>query len=192
MADVVQILDVRSGVAIVQADDETPVEVAESVLREFAGSNDTCGCVYTWLLREYHRCVEAQRQGRAWQPTQRPVVEIAEELIVRDHRAIAAAEAERRARQRREEAAERRAESDAELARVEAERRKTAEDAKWQPIPSWKVPEKVRFDVASGGRMVEIAYGTFGKYEACDLDPYKRITYKDDGSVMYYKNCKSS
>lgn len=55
--------------------------------------------------------------------------------------------------------------------------RKTAPDDPWWPIAEEEVPDGVRFDLTrrSAGSVVQVSYGTFDRYEACDLDPYMCI-----------------
>jgi hypothetical protein len=60
-------------------------------------------------------------------------------------------------------------------------------------IKAEQVPIGIRFDVpaVNQGQIVEIAYGTFGRYEACDGDLYKRITDRSCGEVEFFKRIDS-
>lgn len=53
------------------------------------------------------------------------------------------------------------------------------------------IPTGVRFDVPrrNQGQAVEVAYGTFGRYEASNGDPYKRVLDRSIGpdAVTYYR-----
>lgn len=91
--------------------------------------------------------------------------------------------------QRRQEAEDRRRQRDAEVQRVEAERRETEADDPWWPIPSWEVPEGVRFDTPrrNQGQIVEVSFGTFDRAEADSIDPYMAVTDHSDGSHRTYK-----
>lgn len=52
-----------------------------------------------------------------------------------------------------------------------------------------EVPGTVRFDVPKSGQgqMIEVAYGTFGRYEAGPGDPCKRVTNLATREVALYK-----
>ncbi len=62
---------------------------------------------------------------------------------------------------------------------------------KYIEIQRAEISSMVRFDVPrqKQGQIVEIAYGTFGRGEACHGDPYKRVIDKSGGlgAERYYK-----
>jgi len=97
--------------------------------------------------------------------------------------------AARTEKQRQREAEDRRRQQDAEVRRVEAERREMDAEDPWWPIPSWEVPAGVRFDVPrrNQGQIVEVSFGTFGRAEADSIDPYMRVTDHSDGQRRTYK-----
>jgi len=99
------------------------------------------------------------------------------------------ARAARRDEQRQQDAEVRRRQQDAEVRRVEAERREMEADDPWWPIPSWEVPEAVRFDTPrrNQGQIVQVSFGTFGAAEADTVDPYMRVTDHSDGQRRTYK-----
>ena len=185
----VQLIAVRSGVATVQKDNEAPVEMTWSLLHEAQQQVGAAGYVYRWLMHEFCRCEYEQRQGKLWQSPRREVEELVADLRAQDARAAAEAEAARREEQRRQDAEDRRRQRDAEVRRVEAERRETRADDPWWPIPSWEVPEGVRFDTPgrNQGQIVEVGFGTFGRAEAGSIDPYMNVTDHSDGSSRTYK-----
>lgn len=185
----VQLIAVRSGVATVQKDTEAPVEMTWSLLHEAQQQDGVAGYIYRRLMHEYCRCEYEQRQGRAWQSPKREVDEIVASLRVQDAREAEQVEAARRERQERQDAEDRRRKRDREVQWVEAERRQTAADDPWWPIPSWEVPIGVRFDTPgrNQGQIVEISFGTFGRSEAGSIDPYMNVTDHSDGTSRTYK-----
>jgi hypothetical protein len=183
----IQLTAVRAGVAVVRRDDGPPVEMSWSLLHEAQQQAGPAGYVYRWLMREFVRYEYEQRQGRPWQSPAREVGEIVRDLRARDAREAAAVEAARAEREGRQDAEGRRLERERERERVEAERR-TA-DGPWLPIPSWEVPEGVRFDTPrrNQGQIVEVAYGTLGRAEAGSCDPYMEVIDRSSGERRTYR-----
>ena len=62
----------------------------------------------------------------------------------------------------------------------------------YEQIDPASIPANVRFDVPRRfqGRMVEVAFGGFGRQEHDAGDPFKRITDKHDQTVRYYRLVK--
>jgi hypothetical protein len=79
-----------------------------------------------------------------------------------------------------------------ELSRIAAERRSLAANDPWYPIPHWEVPGLVRFDTPgrNQGQVIEVSYGTFGEYEACENDPYMNVLDHNTGESRTYQRRK--
>jgi len=189
----VQLIAVRDDMAIVQKDNDAPIEMTWSVLHEAQQQTGAAGYVYRFVMQEFCRCEYAQRQGMAWQSPRREVDEIVACLRAADAREVAEIEAARRERQRREEARERENAREREIRRVEAERRETTADDPWWPIPPWEVPVGIRFDTPrlNQGQIVEVSFGTFGRSEAGSCDPYKNVFDWSDRSSRNYQRRKN-
>jgi hypothetical protein len=73
--------------------------------------------------------------------------------------------------------------------RVRAGRGEGPEEASYVPIPASDVPRRVRFDTPGylQGQIVETSFGTFGRAEAGDGDPYMRVIDHSGGPVRYYR-----
>jgi hypothetical protein len=185
----IQLVDVRQGVAVVRQDEQPAVEMSWGLLHEAQDQDGPAGLVYRWLMVEFVRCEYEQRQGRAWRSPAREVGEIVRDLRARDAREAAAVETARREREGRQAAEAARRERGREAARVEAERCRTAANDPWWPIPSWEVPERVRFDVPrrNQGQIVEVSYGTFGRAEADGNGPYMSVTDHGNGERRTYR-----
>lgn len=185
----VQLVGVRGQTAVVQKDTEPPVELTWGLLHEAQHQEDVLGYVYRWLMNEFCRCEYEQRNGRPWQSPRRTVEEIAAAMKAQDEREKAETRALLLKRARQQEAEARASLELAELRRVEAERRETPTNSPWEPIPSWQVPDGIRFDTLARdqGQIVEYSYGIFGATEAGSCDPYMRIIDHSDGSYMFYK-----
>lgn len=192
----VELLDVRDGVATARMDDDAPVAIKLGVLRDAALQGGVAGHVYRWLASEYVRCSRLQDQGKPWRSPRREISEIMDDPGGRDAYAEEARQRDRLPRSRQPVVDEpsieevRRRERLAESLRVAAEQRETDAADPWWPIPSWEVPAGVRLDTPgqNQGQIVEVSYGTFGRAEACDLDPYMAITdHGDYGHCRMYK-----
>lgn len=185
----VQLVGVRSGVAIVQRDDDVPVEMTWGCLHEAQYQEGVIGYVYRWLLMEFCRCEYEQRQGRSWQSPRLEIGEIERRLREKDAHEAIEAETARQKRLAKLEEQERQRERERELSYVRQQRQMTGPDSHWWPIPYWEVPQEVRFDTPrrNQGQIVEVSFGTFGRAEADDGDPYMKITDHSDGSVSCYK-----
>jgi hypothetical protein len=73
--------------------------------------------------------------------------------------------------------------------RVRAGRGEEPTEAPYYPIPASDVPRRVRFDTPGfyQGQVVETSFGTFGRAEAGDGDPYMRVIDHSGGPVRYYR-----
>ena len=93
--------------------------------------------------------------------------------------------------QDRQDAADRRAAREREIRQGAAERKETAADDPWWPIPAWEVPEGIRFNTLGRdqGQIVEVSYGTFSRAEAGPDDRYQRVTDFSDAPIRahFYK-----
>lgn len=185
----VQLVGVRPGVAIVQKDNETAVEITWKLLYEAQQQDGLAGYVYRWIMREYCRCEYEQRRDRPWRSPRREAEEIATELRNQDAREASQAEALQEEKEQKKRIEEYLRQRDEEERRVKIERQQVEVDDPWWPIPWWEVPEGIRFDTPgrNQGQIVEVSYGTFGRYEAGSTDPYMMVTDYSDGSSRTYK-----
>lgn len=189
MATIQMVSIETAGAGVFQLDQEQPICMTWGQLHESQQQDGAAGYVYRWLMGEYCRCEFRQRNGEEWTSPRREIDDIVSDMLGRDAQSEAARiESEHEAQRAAMIEAERR-EHDAELARVANERNAIEPNDPWWPIPHWEVPTRVRFDTPGHlqGQIVEVSYGTFGRDEACTLDPYKNVLDHSDRSSRTYR-----